>query len=177
MHNRAWYESLASLRTWQERIIWGTFAYLGVPRSYLDIGCGDGWKVRAARRASCSPAIGVEASVEARRYARKWACILVRDFDVSFDLGKRFDLVTSIDASSEVDDVEKYASNIVGHSAGKIVFVPGTTHRYLDWDNIFGSLGAVYEETISEQLARCWQFNAGPLSQFAYYLRVYSVKL
>lgn len=63
-----------ALRVECERAMHAMFAVLGVPKSYLDLGCRDGYMVRAARMFGCKPCVGQTASLavksEAKRYAR-----------------------------------------------------------------------------------------------------------
>lgn len=130
MYDAAWFESLAQYRTFNERALWAILAHLDRPTSYLDVGCGDGWMVRAARRAGCNPSIGIECSQDAKRIAGKWARIVVHDVTKPITLRWQFELVSSIEVAEHLqpEGSEAYIGNLVRHTSKWLVFtaaIPG----------------------------------------------------
>ena len=58
-----WINGLKGMQKWNRKHLLATFAYFGVPESFLDVGCGDGVTVELGRRLGIN-AFGVDQLVQ-----------------------------------------------------------------------------------------------------------------
>lgn len=84
----------SSYRVECERAMHAIFAVLGVPASYFDVECTDGFLVRAARMFGCKPSLGQTRSWEVKRVASRYAHLVVAA-DKLVVVG-RFELITAM---------------------------------------------------------------------------------
>lgn len=147
------------LREACERAMHAVFACLGIPRSFLDLDCEDGYMVRAARMFGCKPALGLTRSHEAKRAARRYAHLIVGEV---FDVTGQFDLITSLHGvpSGSVAHMLSDHGHLVIASA--FPFEKGAE---------FSVNGLVYYTSCTEDLQETWAKVPGPLPN---YVQVYS---
>lgn len=165
-----WLESLAPYRRINEQALWAIFAHLGKPTAYLDIGAGDGWMVRTARMAGCKPAIGIEYSVVAKKFAQKWAKLLVHDLTQPLRLRERFDLVTCIEVAEHLPAEAnwQFVVNLCSTSSRWIVFTAappgqnGNGHINCQdqeyWRGLITAHGFNYVEDKTVSLRETWKY-------------------
>lgn len=109
-----------------ERVFFGVVAVLGRPTSFLDVGCGDGWLVRAAHQLGAHPSLGVGSEAD-KRAGKKWAPIIAFDIMEPFELDClrtcKFQLVLNLQPADPV--------NLCNHMLpdGHIVTNQDYTHR------------------------------------------------
>jgi 2-polyprenyl-3-methyl-5-hydroxy-6-metoxy-1,4-benzoquinol methylase len=96
------------------------FAHLGVPKSYLDVGCYHGFLVRAARMFGCNPSLGLTSSIEVKREAKRYAALLVK---AARDTQGEFDLVTCLEG------LDSSVAHLVSPSGYVVIRVPFTNEK------------------------------------------------
>lgn len=116
---RRWLAGLAEFDAVNERLLLGALAYLGLPASYLDLGCGTGAMVTLARR------LGVDAwGVDILPHAEPW--LLRRDLRQPLDLGRTFELVSTIEVAEHipVENDATFVETVARHVApgGTLLF-------------------------------------------------------
>lgn len=78
----------------EERLFFAVVSVLGRPDSFMHIGCGDGWLVRAAWQLQARPALGIERRQPDKPWGRR---VIVRDWTQAFDnIRGRYDLVLAL---------------------------------------------------------------------------------
>lgn len=185
----AWYQSLGQYRPFNERALWAVFAHLGKPESYLDMGCGDGWMVRTARLAGAKPSIGIEVSKDAKRFARRYACVFAYDLTKPMRLPtEKFDLVTSIEVGEHLkpEGSEVFVQNLVTHCGRYLVFtaaIPGQGGEgHINcqppeyWRELITQAGMIYEPDLTERLRETWKWTTGPMFWLPQNLQVFSTR-
>lgn len=80
-----------ALRQECERAMHVIFAVVGIPLSYLDADCRDGYMVRAARMFGCKPAVGTTHDPNVKRDAKRYARLVIAD---AREVAGRYDLLT-----------------------------------------------------------------------------------
>lgn len=184
-YDAEWYASLAEFRQWNEQAFWAILAHLGRPKSYLDVGCGDGWMVRTARMAGCKPSIGIEGSLEVRRVADRWARVAVHDLTQPLSLQWKFDLVTSIEVGEHLpfEASETFIKSLTSHATNWLVFtaaIPGQGgHGHINcqppeyWRELIEREGLAYDATTTEHLRETWKWVTGPMFWLPQNLQVF----
>lgn len=164
---RKWIEELAPLDSWNERIIMGVFAAFGLPKTYLDIGSGTGAMVNLARRLGVE-AVGIDQLKRDRDY------LLQMDLTRPIDLGKRFDLITSIEVAEHIPQSADglFCDTIAAHAGGILVFSAahpgqgGTDHLNCRpgpyWRTEFWNRGLRWNELMTFRLAHIWDLLRTP---------------
>jgi SAM-dependent methyltransferase len=164
-----WIDLLAPMDRWNERIVMASFALLGMPRSYLDIGSGTGAMVNLARR------LGVDAwGVDQLDRTEYW--LLARDLRAPLDQARNYELVTCIEVAEHIP-VEHDATlcdSIARHVApgGTLVFTAahpgqgGEEHVNLRpaayWRTMLHGRGLSFSDALSWQVAHIWQCTRTP---------------
>lgn len=181
-YNKDWYDSLSQYRPWNERAMWAAFAHLGRPASFADFGCGDGWMVRTARMIGTKPTIGVENGDPPRI---DWAKIVKYDLSTPLHLGRRYDLVVSIEVGEHIPEcfADVYVSNLARHTDKWLVFTaaaPGQggnghincqSQEY--WRRKLEALDLIYRTDTTEQLRETWKWATGPMFWLPQNLQVF----
>lgn len=122
----------------RERVFYAIVSVLGKPTSFLEIGCGDGWLVRAARQLMCRPSLGIGSAADAAA-ASKWATVLVRDYSAPFDIRGKYGLVLALGQRVHLETARQLVE-------------PG---GYLVTTEFAGtSIGLAYDERASDRLYR-----------------------
>ena len=144
-----WFANFTACRDSNERIILTIFTHLGKPKSYLDIGCGDAWMVRAARMLGCKPSIGVEISDACQKLSKKWARVLIGDISKPLVLRNNFDLVTCINVLDilDADSCPCAANNLVKYADRWIVI---STNNPVKWKSLVCEQGMLYEDELTD---------------------------
>lgn len=94
---RFWLEGLKPFDRGNVCAILAVFALFKVPHSYLDVGCGTGAMVKAARQLGVD-AYGVDILPHEEPYLVK------HDLREKFDLGRQFDLITCIETAEHLPE-------------------------------------------------------------------------
>jgi hypothetical protein len=185
-NTKAWFDSLAQYRTWNERAVWAMFALLGRPKSYLDLGAGDGWMVRAARMAGCKPSIGIDVSAVSAKLAKKWAKLLVWDLGQPLELRSHFELVSCIEVAEHMapEAADVLVDNIAKHARKWVVFTAAPPGQGGDghincqpaeyWKQLFLDRGMTFEPLLTEQLQYAWKHCTGPMFWLPQNVQVFS---
>ena len=172
-----WFRSLQKYRAWNEQAIWAVLALMGRPRSYLDLGCGDGTMLKTIRRAGVAQVLGIEVSSWAKIAAGKRVKVPIKVFDLAreFDLGRSFDLVTCIEVAEHIqpEGTEMFLANIARHVNNWLVFTaapPGqggdghiNCREPVYWIEALESLGLTYDGSSTSRLAEHWRWATGPM--------------
>lgn len=85
-----WLKGLAEFDMGNRNVILGVFACFGVPATYLDIGCGTGAMVKAARALGVD-ALGVDILPHDEPY------LIRHNLNTKLDLFREFEVVTSVE--------------------------------------------------------------------------------
>lgn len=125
-------QPITSARRADEQLMWTLLAYLGRVSSHLDVVCGDGWRVRATRKACDSKSVGLTSDRTVLPEGRLWAPIVLRDFDRPFVLDDRFELVTDF-------SMYPHTEVAIAHSTKWVVIAPINADS-MDWS--FGFVGS-----------------------------------
>jgi len=147
IYDQRFFEGIRRSAEESARVIVPLVTGLISPRSVLDVGCGDGTWLDAYRRLGVADYFGVDGD-----YVRKVLRVptdrfAARDLSVPFDLGRRFDLVQSLEVAEHLtpDAAEGFIESLVRHG-DTILFsaaVPGqggTGHLNEQWPDYWGEL-------------------------------------
>lgn len=174
-YDKAWFDSLAKYREWNERAMWAILATLGKPSSMVDLGCGDAWMVRTARMAGVKPSLGVEVSRALKLLRPLWASVYIADLRLPLVLNRKYDLVVSVETAEHLEPeyADTYVDNVVNHCAKWLVFtaaIPGQNgeghvncqpKEY--WQEKFEAKGLIYSGHYTYVLAEAWKWATGPM--------------
>lgn len=105
-----------SLRVQNERVLWAVLSILGRPDGLLDIGCGDGWNVRAAFAAAVKPSLGVESDAEICSISALGPKLKCYQVDRPFFVTGYFELVFCLMATQHVQDLQGLGENLINHT-------------------------------------------------------------
>lgn len=125
-----WVNGLAALDRDNEVILLSIFACFGIPRSYLDVGSGDGAMANTAEK------LGVEVNGLDQLPRPNHPKLLQVDLRQPQDLKRKFELVTSIEVAEhlEAEYADILVDTITRHAEKRIVFTaampgqPGDGH-------------------------------------------------
>lgn len=188
LYDRAWFDSLARFRPFNETAFWAIIAHLGRPTSYLDVGCGDGWMVRAAHMVGCKPAVGLEVP-GATRWIRRPRPYDIREHDLRdpFEIDATFSLVTCIEVGEHLppESADILVSSLARAVApdGWLVFTaaaPGQggeghtncqPQEYWRWR--IEREGLVYLPDTTSRLRATWDYTTGPMFWLPQNLQVF----
>jgi len=174
-YEKEWYESLSGMRPHNERALWGVFAHLGRPSSFLDMGCGDGWLVYTARTAGVPTSVGVEVSPDAATVAPMGTEIITHDLGKPLGLGKIFDLVISWEVAEHLDEscADEFVRNLARHTGRYLVFTAAVVgqggYHHVNcqpleyWRDKLHFAGMRYEQPLTDALRETWRNTVGPL--------------
>ena len=88
------------------------------PTSLLDVGCGVGSWLAAAERLGVTDLLGIEGPwVESANLQTDRSRIVIHDLEQAFDLGRRFDLVASIEVAEHLSPAaaSQFVASLVQH--------------------------------------------------------------
>jgi SAM-dependent methyltransferase len=123
------------------------------PKSVLDVGCGIGTWLAVAQSKGVTDLLGIEGKWLDRNLARVPEKLIVDlDLEQPFDLGRRFDLVISLEVAEHLSAAAAagFVESLVGHAdvilfSAAIPFQGGHHHvneQFLDyWSRLFESRG------------------------------------
>lgn len=135
------------------------FAAFGVPKSYLDVGSGTGAMVNTAEK------LGVEVNGIDRLPRPNHPKLLQCDLREPIDLGRKYDLVTSIETAEHLEPeyADVFVDTIARHAAKWIVFtaaMPGqmgdghvNCQQAVYWREKFDLRGCRYNAGMTWRLA------------------------
>ena len=121
-------------RDTSERLAWTLLGMVGRIDGYLEVGCGNGWRVRTVRSTGIRPALGIERTVAIRDACVSSAGVLVKDVTKRFDLNNCFELVTAFDIINYIppEKYEIFIGNLLRHTEKWLVLtVSPPIHRLL----------------------------------------------
>lgn len=161
--NEQWLEGLAKFDWENELIAFGIMAVCNKPKSWLDIGCGTGAMVRTASN-NFVDAVGVDQLVTEGLLTRQ------RDLRQPLDLGRTFDLVSSIEVAEHIEPefADVFCDSVVRHIAagGILVFTAaqvgqGGYHHYncqplSYWREKFEARGLKFDEWTTQKQSAVW---------------------
>lgn len=171
--------ALAEFDRWNQQAILAVFALFGIPDSYADFGCGTGAMVRTAL------GMGVEAmgvDIDPGPSMLQW------DLRTHLDLGRTFDLVTSIETAEHIDPecAGTFVDTIARHTSesGIVVFTAalpgqgGEGHVNLQpptyWRALFYDRGLEFRRDKTVMVASIWHLTTGPLMHLPANLQVFT---
>lgn len=179
---RLYLDHLRTFDNWNRQAILGVVACLGIPRSYLDIGCGTGAMVGALRRLGVD-GHGLDLLVpdDSLAYMRQIDC------SEHFDLGRGFDLVTCIEVAEHIPEksVGTFIENIARHVGDPGVLIlsaagpgqGGENHQFLQpgywWRTKFHNLGLSYREDYTSRIRLVWTTIQMPMMWLAANVQVF----
>jgi len=169
------YNGLIESRQHNEAALWGAFAVLGRPGSFIDFGCGDGWLVYTAKTAGVPLSVGVEVSEDVVKVAPPGTEIVVHDLTKPFNLDRQFDLVISWEVGEHLpmEYANIFVKSVASHVGAYLVFTAahlgqdGYHHINCQdqeyWRLKFISQGLKYDEQLTMQMRNLWAWCVGPL--------------
>jgi hypothetical protein len=184
-YNAEFYQGLSGSRPHNEAALWGVFAVLGRPGSFIDFGCGDGWLVYTARTAGVPDTLGLELSPDVLSIAPPGTEIEIHDLGQPLMVQHAYDLVISWEVGEHLE--EKYADNFcrnLANATGRyLVFTAaavgqGGYHHvncqnqdYWRWK--LTNLGLAYKQLETNCLRAVWEQTVGPLRYLPANLQVF----
>lgn len=159
-----WLTGLAEFDSGNQLAILAVFAGFGIPKSYLDVGCGTGAMVKTARLFGVD-AHGVDILPHAEEYLHK------QDLNTFCDLGHKFALVTSIEVAEHIapESAEILCDTFARHVAegGLLLLTAAPPGQIGDghvncqpkayWRERLEKRGLVYDDIATKRLYGLWQ--------------------
>ena len=114
-----WLNGLAAFDRKNEAVMLAITSVLGIPPSHLDVGSGTGAMINLTRRLG-SDAIGIDLLPRP-----DWAHLIEHDLTEPIDLGRKFNLITSIEVAEHIPEsgAEVYLDNIARHAEEGTILV------------------------------------------------------
>lgn len=162
---KRWLTGLAQFDEGNTLALLAIFAGFRIPHSYFDVGCGTGAMVKAARL------LGVDGwGVDILPHDEPF--LVQQDLRSFCDLGKKFDLVTSIEVAEHIDPdyADVYADTLARHlrpDGGLLILsaaIPGQngdghvncqSKEY--WREKLKARGLIYDEWATTRVKIMWQ--------------------
>jgi SAM-dependent methyltransferase len=162
----AWREGLAEFDLQNMRYLLATIATVGIPGSYLDIGCGSGAMVKIA------DAMGIKSHGVDQIPNEPEPLFTTADLRDPLKLGQAFELVTCVEVAEHIDPEFQgvLVRNVARHvsRSGCLVFTaahPGQIgHGHVncrpayDWRTWFGQTGLNYSPSLTQALVIVWTY-------------------
>ena len=163
-----WLNRLAPMDPWNRRLFMGLLALLGIPGSYLDVGCGTGAMVEMARYLGID-ALGVDMIAKHPNKKQNLATPLL--------LGKKYGLVTSLEVAEHIPEMNAgiFCNNIAHHmtDGGYLIFSAappgqeGEGHIHLKpgsyWRTMFHNRRVYWDEGLTLKLQMLWMLIPSPM--------------
>lgn len=178
-----WMDGLKSMRDHNIKHILATFAYFGIPESFLDVGCGEGVTVEIARRLGIN-AFGVDQLVQ-----DDWPDHFFHQNLVdAFRLPSQVEMVYSLEVAEHLHDsahstfCDTLVENMLEKDAHLIFSAAppgqdGTGHVALRpaiyWRREFTNRGLTYSRIKTTELALLWNNIVSPLGHLSSNLQVF----
>lgn len=133
LYSPEWVEQQQYTQEWSSRCLLATFAHLGIPKSMLDLGCGDGHLCKLAAQLSVS-SVGVDIALpydSGLRWFTKdggnswtWATLKRHNLCQPLLLNQQFDLVISWETGEHLPEESAgvYLDSVAKHAAKHVVF-------------------------------------------------------
>jgi methyltransferase family protein len=171
---------LAPFDTWNERAFCQVVAWMGMPKTYLDLGSGDGAMVNVARKLGID-AYGVDVINGPEDH------FITHDLREPLNLQRRFDLITCLEVAEhlDLDNHRVLVATIKRHlrlmpnmddPSGFVLFSaapPGQMGEHhvgcrpaREWRAMFHEAGLSYREDYTRQLCHLIGFVAGPAAHW-----------
>lgn len=161
----SWHARHGAMTDSSARVVMEQLASFLPLRSVLDVGCGDGRWLRRCSALQVDTTLGVDGA-----WTRRDAlCIdedrvVVRDLEQPFDLGRRFDLVISLEVAEHLPPAaaETFVANLVAHGdcvlfGAAIPFQGGFRHVNERWQSYWAGLFDRHELQVFDVCrARLW---------------------
>ena len=179
-----WLRGLNGMSEHNSRHILSTFAYFGIPSSFLDIGCGDGTMVRIARL------LGVEAYGVDQLVQEDWPdYYYYQNLVDAFRLKKPVAMVMCIEVAEHIHEtahgtlLDTLSENMESGIEAKLIFSaahPGqdgtghvATRPAVYWRRELTNRGLTYNRMDTLNLALLWSHIQSPLGHLATNLQVF----
>lgn len=113
-----WIDGLSAFDGDNEIILYCIFAAFGKPKSFLDVGSGDGAMVNIAEK------LGIDANGMDQLPRPAHPKLIQCDLRLPQDLGRKYELVTSIETAEHIEPqyADIFVDTIVRHAEKRIVF-------------------------------------------------------
>lgn len=169
-YNAEYNKTLENLDEWTERALLSVFAYLGVPKSYLDVGCGSGRTIHTAH-ALVGNVLGIELFLHV--YYRR-QIIRHHDLREPLTLDQRYDLVTCWEVGEHLppESADVLCDTLAKHTERYLVFTAAHPNQGGDfhineqppeyWQAKLESRGLTHHAEHTERLRDIWVYTTGP---------------
>jgi hypothetical protein len=171
-YTHAWLEAHRWTAAWRTRALLAAFAHLGLPDSYLDVGCGDGVHVVLVAGLGLT-AWGVDVALEGPADGGRWA-LRRADLTRPLDLGQRFALVTCWEVAEHLPAVaaDILVDTVARHTGHWLVWTAATPgqggfHHVNEqppayWLSRLTAHGLARRDDRTQALRQTWQAVCGP---------------
>jgi hypothetical protein len=171
-------KSLQVFDGWNQQALLSVFSLLGLPQTYLDIGCGSGAMSNLARRCGIDT-VGVDLIAEPPN--------ITHDLREPLNLGRTFQLVTCIEVAEHLplESAPVLANSIARHMKADDVLIftaalpgqQGDNHVNLispfEWRGILYKAGLNYDKQLGIHLSLLWTQTTGSLMHLPANLQVF----
>lgn len=162
---KRWLSGLAKFDEGNTLALLAIFAGFRIPRTYLDVGCGTGAMVNAARQLGVD-AYGLDILPHEEPY------LIKQDLREFCDLGRQFDLITSIETAEHIDPegADLFCDTLARHirtDGGLLVLTAAPPGQIGDghvntqpkeyWRDRLESRGLKYDEWATRRLVTLWR--------------------
>lgn len=179
-----WIDGNSSMRPHNIKHILATFAYFGIPESFLDIGCGDGAMVEIARK------LGVQAYGVDQIVQEDWPdYYFYRNIVDPFRLPSPVDMVFCAEVAEHIHEtshghlMDTLTENMKSGVSAHLIFTaahPGqdgtghvATRPAVYWRRELTNRGLTYSRMDTLNLALLWSHIESPLGHLATNLQVF----
>ena|SRR3990167_2833708 len=185
VYDEKWLETQTGTHEWGRRALLGAMAHLGIPRTLLDVGCGDGFVVDFAAHVGLE-AVGIDIAPRAGR-TPSGGEIIKGDLSQPFNLYKRFDFVVCWEVGEHLPAAaaDTLVESIIRHAGRFIIFTAAKVGQGGDghincqpqeyWREKLQARGADYLKNATDHLRDTWAWTTGPALWYPQNLQVFLI--